>query len=330
MIGVFTSGRWDYNYLRKIIEKLGDDCEVFYPSNHHLANELKGIRIGNADSIFLYGSFYSSALNHIAYMKPEMVVVLGDRFETQAVVTACLLLNIPVSQIHAGETTEGSFDDQLRNSISMMSTICFASTVQYKNKLDAMGVKRAYNVGSPVIDYIKSVKLEPKRKYREEYVVATLHPTTKELDAINYQVTNFYNALLSIPYKKIIIMPNTDPESNVIRHFYKERPFNPNFEIVENVKDYYSLIANSKMVIGNSSSGIIETPSFKIPTVNIGNRQKGRTRGGNVIDCGHACINILDAIEKAETLDLSKMRNPYGGGGSCDKIIKIINEYRRK
>ena len=271
--------------------------------------------------------------------KPDVVLLLGDRFETFEVAAAATICRIPVIHIAGGETTEGAIDEVFRHSISKMSYLHFAATEAYRNRIIQLGEdpKRVYNTGALGVENVLNVKCLSKEELSEAlnfdldrpYAVVTFHPVTLENDSAIDQL----NELLKVLHKHqemgfIITKANADLSGEMINarldEFAKD---NPNCIVVSSLGTlkYFSAIRYSGCVIGNSSSGIVEVPSFGKPTINIGDRQKGRIQSDSVINCKPTEADIEKALKKALRFD-QKVVNPYGDGKTSDRMVKIIRK----
>lgn len=297
--------------------------EIIAPSNHpcigseFMDGTLKYTSAVN--SVEDYGFFYRDCLQVFIYSRPDAVLVMGDRWEIQAAVTAAHLWNIPVAHIHGGESTEGAFDDEIRNSISMMSTWHFASTQEYARNLLNMvhyrhrNFERMYDsnifvTGSPGYDSIKDVKLKSLEDLEgdffidlhDPFVIVAFHPVTKRLEHVRQHITNLLNALYRWGEQVIIVMPNIDPKNGVIREAIQEaasKSFKM-WQICENIEHdtFLSLMRYASMMVGNSSAGVTEAVFFGLPVVNIGDRQGGRLKTENVFDCGYSEEEIFEKL----------------------------------
>lgn len=277
--------------------------------------------------------------------QPDMVVILGDRYETLMVATAAMIAKIPIAHIHGGEITEGAYDDAIRHSITKMSQLHFASTEEYKNRIIQLGEQpdRVFNVGALGVENIKKVSLWTKEQlednlqflFGEKLIMVTYHPVTLDHMSSEIQFRNLLQVLDKYKDIKIIFTKaNADTDGRIINHMIDE--------YVESNKErciaftslgqvrYLSTLKFCKAVVGNSSSGIIEAPSFHIPTVNIGNRQQGRIAARTVLHCGYETKEIEEALEKAfseEFLErLNNYDNPYEGSNTSQTIVRIIDE----
>ena len=275
-------------------------------------------------------------------LKPDLVLVLGDRFEIFSAVSASMVALIPIGHIHGGESTEGVIDESIRHSISKMSHLHFVATKTYQNRVIQLGENpsNVFLVGGLGIDNIKKIKLLNKTdlasalnfKLGEKNFLVTFHPVTLEKYASDIQVKELLSALETIKDTKFIFtMPNADTEGRgIYNHIKKFVDKNSNSKIFKSLgqKRYLSCIKHFDGVIGNSSSGLIEVPSFKKGTINIGDRQKGRIKAQSVINCKPEKSSILKSIEKLNSSDfqrtLKKVSNPYGNGGASEKILEIL------
>ena len=270
-------------------------------------------------------------------LKPDLVLVLGDRFEIFSAVSASMVALIPIGHIHGGESTEGVIDESIRHSISKMSHLHFVATKTYQNRVIQLGENpsNVFLVGGLGIDNIKKIKLLNKTdlasalnfKLGEKNFLVTFHPVTLEKYASDIQVKELLSALETIKDTKFIFtMPNADTEGRgIYNHIKKFVDKNSNSKIFKSLgqKRYLSCIKHFDGVIGNSSSGLIEVPSFKKGTINIGDRQKGRIKAQSVINCKPEKSSILKSIEKLNSSDfqrtLKKVSKSYGNGGASER-----------
>lgn len=281
-------------------------------------------------------------------LKPDIIVVLGDRFEIYAAVSAALPFRIPVAHIHGGESSEGVFDEQLRNAITKLSHIHFVATAKYRRRIICMGEnpKNVFFFGSPAIDNIKRFNLLDYGDLCEELNipedkrigVVTYHPVTLEYNSSEKQIVELLAALKSIEdIFWVFTLNNVDTGGriiiNKIEEFVKKYPRVAKLYPSLGTKRYLSLLKNASVMVGNSSSGLIEAPSFKLPVVNIGDRQKGRIRAANVIDVNECKEEVISrAINRALSLELrlslERLKNPYGDGGVSKKIINVLKRIK--
>lgn len=277
-------------------------------------------------------------------LQPDIIVVLGDRYEIIAACLAALPAQIPVCHIHGGESTEGLLDEQIRNAVTKLSHIHFTSTEYYRKKVIQMGEipDKVFCVGAPGLDIIKKTKLiarnkieqELKFKFGKKNVLIIYHPVTLEKNTSKEQIQNIIEAVNTLPETKLFFsMPNADTFNRpiiesindyVARHKDKSLSF---YSLGS--KLFLSLLSYVDLVIGNSSSAIIEVPSFGIPSINIGDRQKNRLMPDSVISCKPEKGAIVNAIKKSELKTFRKnimnLKNPYGGDGKTSiKIVSIL------
>jgi len=275
---------------------------------------------------------------------PDLVLLLGDRFEIFAAAVSCLTLRKPIAHIHGGELTEGSLDDAFRHSITKMAHLHFVSTETYRERVIRMGEDpgRVFNVGAMGIDNIRGARLLTKDEFQEEAgfrlgkrnLMVTFNPmTAAEGSSSTAQLDNLLEALDLLEETRLIFtMPNPDIYSDVIASRlddYASRTSGKSVVFTSLGRILYlSALQFVDAVVGNSSSGIIEAPSFGIPTINIGDRQKGRVRALSVIDCAEDRGSISKAIEKGLSDDFRKVcreaENPYGEGNASRKILDIL------
>lgn len=321
---VFTGTRAEYGILSSLMRGIGEhpDMELqIVATNMHLSpeygltiNEIRrdGFKVdkcvemllssdtptGTAKSVGLGIIGFADAL---AELQPDLVLILGDRYEMLGVAQTATLFNIPIAHLHGGEITEGAYDDCIRHAITKLSHLHFTSTEEYRRRVIQMGEnpERIFNVGALGVDNILNTKLLSVEElssqigfdFSGDYLMCTFHPTTTEPGEAERQTDALLNVLKEMlsDIKVVITLPNSDSEGRLIAE--KMRQFaDANKDRVLAVQSmgrvrYYSAVAGSKGVIGNSSSGLIEAPSLGVPTLNIGNRQKGRARGLTVIDC---------------------------------------------
>jgi UDP-N-acetylglucosamine 2-epimerase (non-hydrolysing)/GDP/UDP-N,N'-diacetylbacillosamine 2-epimerase (hydrolysing) len=276
-----------------------------------------------------------------AKRRPDCLVVLGDRFEMHAAALAALPFKIPVAHIHGGEATEGAIDDALRHSITKLSHVHFASTEVYRQRIIHLGEEpwRVTVSGALSLDNLARANVFPLeelerrigRSLRPAPLLVTFHPTTLEYEATEWQVMQLIGALEQIDKPIVITAPNADTGGRTIRqHLAAFVQRSPKAVLVENLGTpaYFGMMTIAAAMVGNSSSGILEAMSFRLPVVNIGTRQDGRVRADNVIDVGYKTADILQGIGRA--LDLGQRRaldgrtNPYGDGKAASRILSRL------
>ena len=280
-------------------------------------------------------------------LSPEIVVVLGDRYETFAAATAAFMMQIPVVHISGGDVTEGAIDDALRHSISKMSTLHFATLDTYRKRVIQLGEQPStvFNVGDLGIDNIKNLSLLNIHDLRksidwnelENYFLVTFHPVTLESESIKNQMNQLFEALNVFPEIKVLFtLPNSDSDGRkiieLIKNYSSLEPSRIKYYTSLGQLRYLSAAKNALAVVGNSSSGIVEIPSLGIPTVNIGKRQSGRESAESVINCNaqkEAIINALNlAISTNFKEKIKNIKNIYGDGNTASKIFEILKNYK--
>jgi GDP/UDP-N,N'-diacetylbacillosamine 2-epimerase (hydrolysing) len=276
-------------------------------------------------------------------LQPEVVVMLGDRYELLAATVAALVARIPIAHIHGGETTEGAFDEAIRHSITKMAWWHFVAAKEYEKRVIQLGEdpQRVFNVGGLGVETIKKVKLLSKKeltektgiKFGKKNLLLTYHPVTLEH---NSSLKHFGILLYVLDKLKdinlIFTMPNSDSDGRIIKEMIDQFVLNhgDNSIVFSSMGHliYLSAMQFVDGVVGNSSSGLAEAPSFKIGTINIGDRQKGRLKAQSVIDCKPTKGSIEKAIEQLYSRDfrdmLTKVENPYGEGDASGKILDVL------
>ena len=275
----------------------------------------------------------------LADLKPDMVVVLGDRFEIFAATQAALIARIPVAHIAGGDVTEGAYDDAMRHGITKMSHLHFATNEMSAKRIRQLGEEpgNVHNVGSPGIDCIRKVKLLTRKelegalghRFMDKNILVTFHPATLDREDPQQQFAEVLEGIRALGDMVSVIFTKTNADTNgrVINGMIDEYVSrNGNARCFTSLGQvlYLSLLGQVDAVVGNSSSGMYEAPSFGKPTVNIGDRQKGRLTAASVINCEPSARQVRDAIEKAFSMDCSRMENPYGDGQSSARIVEII------
>lgn len=365
-ICVITGTRAEYGLLRLLMQLISEDSELdlqIIATGMHLSPEFgltyqeienDGFCIArkiemllSADtstaiskSVGLGVISFADAYNDLA---PDIAIVLGDRFEMLSASIAALLANIPIGHIHGGETTVGAFDEAIRHSITKMSWWHFVAAGEYEKRVIQLGEHpdRVINVGGMGVDSINNVRLLPKEelvkrtgiKFGRKNLLVTFHPVTLE----NKTSRNNFQSLLDVIGELedtyiIFTMPNSDSDGRIIREMideyvslHKQRSIS--FTSMGYL-NYLSTLQYIDGVVGNSSSGLTEAPTFKIGTINIGERQKGRLKATSVIDCQPTNESIKRAIRNLYSDDFQELiqstKNPYGEGGSAEKILNIL------
>lgn len=276
-------------------------------------------------------------------LKPDIVIVLGDRYEIFSATSAAMIARIPIAHLHGGEKTEGAFDESIRHSITKMSHLHFTATNEYKNRVIQLGEhpSRVFNVGGMGIENIKRLKLLSKDEFEKSIefklnsknILVTFHPVTLENSTAKEQFQQLLDAIDELEDTNIIFTKaNSDTDGRVINQMIDEYVTkNSNKSVVFTSLGqlrYLSALQYVDAVVGNSSSGLAEAPSFRIGTINIGDRQKGRIKASSVIDCEPNKDSILKSFEKLYSKEfqetLKTTINPYGDGYASKKIVEIL------
>ena len=276
-------------------------------------------------------------------LKPDIVIVLGDRYEIFSATSAAMIARIPIAHIHGGEKTEGAFDESIRHSITKMSHLHFTATNEYKNRVIQLGEhpSRVFNVGGMGIENIKRLKLLSKDEFEKSIefklnsknILVTFHPVTLENSTAKEQFQQLLDAIDELEDTNIIFTKaNSDTDGRVINQMIDEYVTKNSHKSIVFTSlgqlRYLSALQYVDAVVGNSSSGLAEAPSFKIGTINIGDRQKGRIKASSVIDCEPNKDSILKSFEKLYSKEfqetLKTTINPYGDGYASKKIVEIF------
>ena len=279
----------------------------------------------------------------IKKLNPDLLIVLGDRYEILAASTTAMFANIPIVHIHGGETTQGAFDEAIRHSITKMAWWHFVAADEYEKRVIQLGEnpKRVFNVGGLGVDAIKKTKLLSEKelmkktgiKFGKKNLLITYHPETLEKESSKNTFQSLLGVLTEIKDVYLIFtMPNSDSGGRIIKTMINEfvtkhSQSSISFSSMGSL-NYLSTLQFVDGVVGNSSSGLAEVPTFKIGTVNIGDRQKGRLKTESIIDCSPDKESITSAIKTLYSKDfqtkLKTVQSPYGNGGSIEKIIDIL------
>ena len=372
-ICVVTGTRAEYGLLKPVIKRIVEDKELqllLYVTGAHLVPEFgltykeienDGIPISRKIEMLLssdtpcavtksMGVELLGIADALQEDVPNLIILLGDRYEILVAAMAAMLFRIPIAHIHGGETTIGAIDESIRHSITKMSQLHFATTEEYKKRIIQLGEnpKRVFNTGALGVENIKQLKLLSKQELEKQIkfnldgdvIMVTYHPVTLEGDlSIEEQVYALLEVIEKHTELKIIFTKaNADAGGRAINkildEFYKKN--SERCIVVSSLGQLRYLSAHRvcKVVVGNSSSGIIEAPSLGIPTINIGDRQAGRVRAESVIDCSYDAESIEKALEQSLSADMQekaqKVANPYEGQDTSRHIVKIIKEYMNK
>nr|WP_320012030.1 UDP-N-acetylglucosamine 2-epimerase [uncultured Desulfobulbus sp.] len=364
-ICIITGTRAEYGLMRWLMHDIDDDPDLtlqIIATGMHLSPEFgltyheiekDGFRIdrkvemltssdtpvGIAKSIGLGLIGFADALHELS---PDLLVVLGDRFEIFSAVSAALVACIPVAHLHGGETTEGAFDEQMRHSITKMSHLHFVAAEEYRRRVIQLGEQpeQVYLVGGLGIDAISHLTLLDRAeleaalgfKFGLKNLLITFHPVTLEAATAVEQMTELLAALENLTETQLIFtMPNADTEGRqlikMVKQFVNQNVNAHAFTSLGQLR-YLSCIAQVDGVVGNSSSGLTEVPCFKKGTINIGDRQRGRLQATSVINCKPTRTDITTALKKLYDADfqasLEQTKSPYGEGGASEKVMNII------
>lgn len=368
-ICVITGTRAEYGLLKGLMDKINqsESCELqLIVSSMHLSPEFgntyktiekDGFKISKKVEMLLSSDTETAVAksmglgtieftNALDDLRPDLVVILGDRFEILSACQASMVLKIPVAHIHGGELTEAAIDESIRHSVTKMSLYHFTSTEVYRKRVIQLGESpdRVFNTGAPGVDNIFQMELLSRDELSKSidfdlsspFFLVTYHPVTLERKDPLRGVENLLNSLLEFSDHKVIItMPNSDPHGRTIMKFIedfttkhtKHTKQMKTFTSLGQLR-YLSALKESAAIIGNSSSGIIEAPALKTPTVNIGDRQGGRICDRSVICTSDDQADITSAIKKAISKDfeneIEASGNLYGNGNATEKIFDVI------
>jgi UDP-hydrolysing UDP-N-acetyl-D-glucosamine 2-epimerase len=274
----------------------------------------------------------------LGQMRPDLLLLIADRYELLAPASVALALRIPIAHIEGGEVSEGAIDDAVRNALTKMSHIHFTSTFAARDRVIAMGEEdwRVHRSGAPSLDHLRRRMLLAREEVehklqldlRQPTILVVYHPVTIARDTLQ-EADALFEALARLPDQLLLCYPNADAGSRALiertKSFLADRTRGKIFTNLDAVT-YWSLLRHVDMLVGNSSSGIMETASFSLPTINVGLRQQGRERAINVLDADPAAI--LEAVTNARTPEFRRslrgMTNPYGDGFASDTIVKVL------
>lgn len=277
--------------------------------------------------------------------KPDLLIVLGDRYELLSVCSAAMNAQIPIAHISGGETTQGAIDESVRHCITKMSYLHFPGCEEYRKRIIQLGEapERVYNLGDVGVEVIRTMPKMTKQELEESigfsldkpYLSVTFHPTTLELDETEEQMGELLHALEAYPEMIFVFTKaNADANGKIINTMIDEYVgSHANCVAFASLgsKRYLNLLRYSNGVLGNSSSGIVEAPVFGIPTINIGNRQKGRLQADSILNCEPKENQIIEMIAKSQSREFvelaRKVKNPYGDGDTSKEIVRVITEY---
>ncbi|MHB8105277.1 MAG: UDP-N-acetylglucosamine 2-epimerase [Dehalococcoidales bacterium] len=369
-IGVVTGARAEYGYLKPLMKKIVAHPRLellLYVTGLHLVKEYgntiqeiikdgfnitKTVDMDTKVDSSLYDMSVSIGKGVIGFAdalkedKPDIFVVFGDRVEALAAAVAVAPINIPVAHISGGEIGMGDIDDNIRHAITKLAHLHFTATKQSKERVLKLGEEpwRVFQVGALSLDAILNEKLLTKQELHKKYnlvdkpvILVCYHPTTTEWQEAEKQMETIMEALVEIAPRNMeiaVIYPNAYPGGkqiiDVIKKYSRKFESIHIFESLPHL-DYISLMSNSSVFVGNSSSGIIEAPSLKLPYVSIGTRQQGREKADNVVEVGYNKDEIKAGIQKSLfdkrfLKSVSKGESPYGDGKASDRIVKVLSE----
>jgi UDP-N-acetylglucosamine 2-epimerase (non-hydrolysing) len=366
-VAVFTGTRAEYGHLYWLLKDINKDSTLelqLLVSGTHMSPEFgntiheiekdgfvadekleiilsSDTPVGVAKSMGLGILSFADALDRL---RPDIIVILGDRFEALAVAQTSMILRIPILHLHGGEITEGAYDDSIRHAITKLSYLHVTANEDYKKRVIQLGESpdRVFNLGAIGLDHIsrssfmsiEELSESLNFKINKDYIIATYHPVTLANEPPQPTFKNLLKALDHFKNHQIIFTyPNADDGGRKIIQLiqeYTESDSKRVFSIPSlGHHRYLSAVKHASLVIGNSSSGIIETPAFCTPAVNIGARQIGRLSADSVLNCGTEESSIFSAITSSLNTDYKniKINNPYGQGNTSQKIIKIIKSF---
>jgi len=369
-ICVVTGTRAEYGIMSLLMKSLQDDPKAelqILATNMHLSPEFgltykeieaDGFKIDKKIEMLLSsdthtGTVKSMGLATIGFadaydeLKPDMIVILGDRYEMLAAASAALIFGVPVAHLYGGEITEGAYDDAIRHAITKLSYLHLTSTEEYRHRVIQMGEspERVHWVGSLGADNISKETLLSLHELEDSighdlgdgFILATYHPVTKEPGQAEIQVKALLDALEGhlAEHNVLFTLPNSDTDGRIIAKMIEDwaAEHKEQVAVVASLgrKRYYSALASCATVVGNSSSGLVEVPTFKKPTLNIGNRQKGRAQGNTVVNCAADKDSISEGLKKVLSPEFAENvsqngYNPYSKEGTLQEIHRILVE----
>lgn len=368
-IGIMTGTRAEYGLLKPLMQEINKDNDLelyLIVSGMHLSPEFgmtyqeieeDGFEINAKVEMLLSsdspaGISKSIGLGVIGFADEfqradlDMLILLGDRYEALSAAISAMVMRIPIAHFHGGELTEGAIDEGIRHSITKMSYLHFTSTEQYRNRVIQLGEnpERVFYVGALGVENIKKINLMTKEELEksihfeidENTVVVTYHPVTLENNTVEEQFLNLLKVLDRNPkIRMIFTKANADTNGRIVNELIDKYAAQNSERACAFMslgqKRYLSALKYCRIVIGNSSSGIIEAPSFGKPIINIGDRQKGRICADSVINCGYTQQEIQQAMETALTEEFENKarncRNPYEKENTAANIISVIKDY---
>lgn len=368
-IGIMTGTRAEYGLLKSLMQEINKDNDLelyLIVSGMHLSPEFgmtykeieeDGFQINAKVEMLLSsdspaGISKSIGLGVIGFADEfqradlDMLILLGDRYEALSAAISAMVMRIPIAHLHGGELTEGAIDEGIRHSITKMSYLHFTSTEEYRRRVIQLGEnpERVFCVGAIGVENIKKINLMTKEELErsihfeidENTVIVTYHPVTLENNTVEEQFLNLLKVLDRKPkIRMIFTKANADTNGRIVNELIDKYAAQNSERACAFMslgqKRYLSALKYCRIVIGNSSSGIIEAPSFGKPIINIGDRQKGRICADSVINCGYTQQEIQQAMETALTEEFENKarncRNPYEKENTAANIISVIKDY---
>jgi GDP/UDP-N,N'-diacetylbacillosamine 2-epimerase (hydrolysing) len=365
LISVVTGSRADFGLLEEVISRINEspnlELELIVTGSHlsdsfgRTGNQITALGYTNVTEIAInveieseteltiaIGDLVQKIATHYSKKKPSLTVVLGDRYEMLGVAVACATMGIPIAHIHGGEITAGSKDDMYRHAITKLASLHFVATPGFQKRVIGMGEdpKKVFVVGGLGIDSISRLKILAKQEVESNlgvslessYALVTYHPDSIDPEKSLDQLRTVMKSTESFPDIQFLVTgANADFYGNELNQFVRELSIrNRNLFFFDSVgqQNYLSLLSGARFVLGNSSSGLLEAPSFKVPTVNVGKRQDGRPRAKSIVDVDENENSIIKAIERVLSDEFSgvvaEAQNPYGAEGASRKIVEII------
>ena len=362
-IAAITTSRADYGHLYWPLRDLADNDDVdlklivlgshLSPEFGHTVQEIEkdGFEIAARIECLLssdsdvgmaktIGNATLSLADLLGHMRPDLLLLIADRYEMLAPASVALALRIPIAHIEGGEISEGAIDDAVRNALTKMSHVHFTSTEEARRRVIAMGEEewRVHRAGAPSLDHLRRTELLTKDQIERHLrlnlngptVLVSYHPVTIAEDTLE-EADALFAALETLPDQLIFCYPNADAGSRSLidrtRAFLERRKAGWVFTNLD-PRVYWSLLRHVDILVGNSSSGIMESASFALPTVNVGIRQQGRERALNVLDAEPRVESIVNATRKAQSPEFKKslegMSNPYGDGHASERIVQVL------
>lgn len=367
-VAVVTATRAEYGILKNVIDKIdkNDQLELcLMVTGAHLVAEYgmtveeieqDGYEISEKIDMLLSSNTSASISKSMGLamilfaeaferQKPDMLVVLGDRYELLSVCSAAMNAGIPIAHISGGETTQGAIDESVRHCITKMSYLHFPGCEVYRKRIIQLGEEpdRVYNFGDVGVEMVRTIPKMTKQELEASigftldtpFFSVTFHPVTLEAGEAEKQMKEILSALEAFPNMKFIFTKaNADTGGKVINNLIDQYTAAHNNCIAFTslgIKRYLSLLQYANGVLGNSSSGIVEAPSFGIPTINIGTRQRGRLQADSILNCEPKSDQIVKMIIKSQSKEFveqaKRTQNPYGNGDTSSQIVQVITEY---